>query len=833
MIGEGIPVELEIRIQRDLVRSRRLTFVTWGLALASIVAGLVSLRQAALLVSVDRHLVGTEDVRAIGAAFDVVRAFVAVLVAVGLLLAVRFVRGLLPVFEELRARGVVDGPLAGPGLAKLAILWRPAGVPADQVGWADVRAGPGRRGAVVSAVVTIVAAVVGLAAAVALAAATDAEASRWWRLVIGVDGALWLAAWVLIGVTIDAIRWREAAAARALGVFVPLGDAPGHSVVRLVPPLLLFGAGVLAVSGRPDSWFVPCPPGSLACDGMLVPVDHDGGSSGTIWIVFAMHHAVGVPKGTLAIAVGGPGGSGLDESLLRLEDLDPDLVSGYDILFWDQRGIGASDGKDCPAAGYAYATTKQTEASTKAFVDACLREAGVAPGDVTRYSTHQAAEDLESIRDHLGLARFALYGESYGTELAQLYAASHPDRLSALVLDGAVDLTLSANEFWAAAAKGFDRTLQDTFTACLSDGDCRTDMNDPGAAFERALQVLATPQKVSYADSDGTVRDHAVDAVAVESAFSQLLYEPAGRAVILRSVAAAAHGDDVPLARLIQVLGSGEGPGVSEFAYHAITCADYRVSPTADPHDFAAVEAYAQATGVDDLRTARVYSSQLPCLWWPYQPASGQRPAPISSTPYPVFVLGATDDPVTPVEQARAIAGRLSDGYLITTSGGPHVTFGRGDRCVDEPVVSFLLDGRRPPQRTIDCAGDVVQRYVALTPGHVTGYADALSAMEATRSELFADPEVLFWNGKEALRVGCRDGGFFSLTFATAQDDIQFSKCEFADGLPLTGAGTLEVSSGALHWNVTFPDGDLTFDSTGDDAHVSGHWRGQAVDQSS
>src|SRR5206468_1485214 len=87
----------------------------------------------------------------------------------------------------------------------------------------------------------------------------------------------------------------------------------------------------------------------------------------------------------------------------------------------------------------------------------------------TRQGSHQAAEDLESIRDHLGLARFALYGESYGTELAQAYAASHPDRLSALVLDGAVDLTMPANEFWAAAAKGFDRTLEDTFAACLSD----------------------------------------------------------------------------------------------------------------------------------------------------------------------------------------------------------------------------------------------------------------------------------------------------------------------------------------------------------------------------
>ncbi len=183
---------------------------------------------------------------------------------------------------------------------------------------------------------------------------------------------------------------------------------------------------------------------------------------------------------------------------------------------------------------------------------------------------------------------------------------------------------------------------------------------------------------------------------AFEAAVDALLYEPGGRMLVQRAVAAAANGDNVPAARLVVALGSGAGVGVSSFAYHAITCADYRVSPTADPRDAAAVIAAGAAAGVEDLRADEIYSNQLPCLFWPYQPADGSRPAPLTTTPFPVFVLGATGDPITPVGQARAIASRLADGYLIVTRGGPHVTFGRGEACVDEPILAFLLEGRRP-----------------------------------------------------------------------------------------------------------------------------------------
>ncbi len=758
------------------------------------------------------------------------------MVATGILLAVRWLRAAVPVFAELRDLGVIAGSPGPTRRARLGLLWRESGVPADQAGWSDLRVGAGRWLAWLAAAAVVIATAVGLVAALWLGAASDAEMSRLLRVATGIDGGLWLVASILVGAACDAILWREAAAARALGVFIPLVDAPGRAVVRLVPPILVFLAGTMVASARPDPWFVPCPQASLTCDGMLVPVDHGATSAATIWIAYATHHAVREPIGTLAIAVGGPGGSGLADALAILDSLDEDLVRTHDILFWDQRGVGASEGRDCPDAGATYSLARPGAAAAETFVGACLREAGADranPADFARYATVQAAEDLDSIRERLGIDRFALYGESYGTELAQAYAALHPERLTALILDGSVDLTRSATSFWADAAHGFDTVLGDTLAACTDDRDCSADVRDPTRAYRSALGRFERPRNVTFGDHDGVVREHRIDSVAIEAAVDSLLYDPAGRMLIQRAVAAFDRGDDIPLARLADsfAVADGEG-GVSFFSYHAITCADYRVSPTADPGDLAAVVAAGAGAGVDALRTDEVFATPFPCLYWPYQPADSARPAPLTTTPFPVFVLSATGDPITPVGQGRAIAERLSDGYLIETAGGPHVTFGRGESCVDRPVVEFLLTGTRPRSRVISCPGEIAEAYVPLTPRSVAGYGDALDAMIATEQELFADPDYVLWDGAAELRIGCREGGFIAITPATIQDNIRFAECALVGGLALTGTGTYAFDDGAVAWTVTFEDGELDYEANDDGSRVKGTWQGKPVDLS-
>lgn len=59
---------------------------------------------------------------------------------------------------------------------------------------------------------------------------------------------------------------------------------------------------------------------------------------------------------------------------------------------------------------------------------------GSPPASPGAYAFPRLAEDVEALRAHLGLERFALLAHDAGTATAQAYAAAHPDRLTHLIL---------------------------------------------------------------------------------------------------------------------------------------------------------------------------------------------------------------------------------------------------------------------------------------------------------------------------------------------------------------------------------------------------------------
>ena len=107
-------------------------------------------------------------------------------------------------------------------------------------------------------------------------------------------------------------------------------------------------------------------------------------------------HVVAVGTGApLLVAHGGPG---MYHDIYRSLDA---LAVGRQLVFWDHRGHGRSDG--LPAG----------------------------PVEMSLF-----ADDVVAVADGLGIDRFALFGHSFGGWVAQEAALRHPDRVSALVLAG-------------------------------------------------------------------------------------------------------------------------------------------------------------------------------------------------------------------------------------------------------------------------------------------------------------------------------------------------------------------------------------------------------------
>jgi pimeloyl-ACP methyl ester carboxylesterase len=144
-------------------------------------------------------------------------------------------------------------------------------------------------------------------------------------------------------------------------------------------------------------------------------------------VVFAVLPATGQRKGMFVTATGGPGTSGLSAKDSYTAGFDPSIPRRFDIVFFDQRGVGASGGLTCPEAAVTFyqagmlAETPAQEAALKqaahTFADDCVAEMGT-PSILPYLGTAQAVEDLEYFRTLMQDDKLWLYGESARPSLA-------------------------------------------------------------------------------------------------------------------------------------------------------------------------------------------------------------------------------------------------------------------------------------------------------------------------------------------------------------------------------------------------------------------------------
>ena len=566
-----------------------------------------------------------------------------------------------------------------------------------------------------------------------------------------------------------------------------------------------------------------------SCGIVRVPADRDAASSGLIEIAYTIHPATalspGAPRRVLVLAVGGPGVAGLPEADWMYDSLDARVREQFDIVVYDPRSTGQSGFRDCPDAATAYYAEDRlpTAPSARTFAAACIAESGVDALQLDRYGTSEVAEDIDALRDVLGVDRISLYGVSYGTVVAQAYAAAHPDRLDALVLDAPVDRALPPAESWAVSAAGFESALEDTFAACRADSSCHDDLPDPRGTWTRLLDATARgPLETQLFDDRGTAYPVSIPRSGLINLMQGAMYDLTDRMSFLRALAAYDRKDARGFARLWD---AWSGPSSdSSFAYFATWCADGRHSPTSEADDFDAFVRVAPRSGVYDPGSLAVAYSTAPCLYWPSQPEQWVAPAEARSVP--TLILAATSDPITPVSEARSILGRHPEARLVETRGGAHGSL--GDECPTERMTQFLVEGTLPSARTSTCVGAIIDLYIPIAPLPATTADDVVSGLYW---ELFGDPLVLGWSGDEPLSFGCAIGG--TATFAPADEDwrtaVTLDKCMYVPGAQLSGSGTLDLSGWGAKLDLTSARGDLQLDGDYDSWRITGTWDGQPV----
>jgi pimeloyl-ACP methyl ester carboxylesterase len=558
---------------------------------------------------------------------------------------------------------------------------------------------------------------------------------------------------------------------------------------------------------------VPCFDGSaFTCVTIEVPLDHfNAADTRTIPVVFAVLPASGARKGMFVTATGGPGTAGTQLADSYSSGFDPSILEAFDVVFFDQRGVGFSGDLTCPIAATAYyqqdakgLTRKQEKALKKTastFATDCVNELSN-PELLPYVGTKQAVEDLEVFRQMIGDEKFWLYGESYGTQYAQTYASAHSDHLAGLILDATVDLTFNGIEYYSQQAQAFNDTLVASLSVCNEDPACLEQMEgDAIGAYDDLVSRLSKhPLAFRFPLPEGGFDKRQFTLSDLEFVAASQMYGESDRMLFTRALAAyTSNADLVELARLLyldllldpQTLEVIPDPSYSDAIFYAVECQDYGY-----PGNSSSEKAENYLKAVDPFessipRLSSIIYGDLPCAYWPNATSDLTRPDYLFAEGVPTLVLGATADPATPVSHGVNVYQHLADGYLITTEGGPHVTFGYGNECPDALVTDFLVNDVVPAQRETICAGVVADEYVPVAPRTTKPFQDPSEIFSSVETEIYYLPEFFYWDGFTPASVGCTYGGIFDFQANNAGTRYNFGldHCEFIANFSMTGKG--------------------------------------------
>ena len=387
-------------------------------------------------------------------------------------------------------------------------------------------------------------------------------------------------------------------------------------------------------------------PNELQCGSLQRPLDParpDGVKIDVHYLVVPALARNKQPDAVLLLA-GGPGQSAIKVASRILPRLSR-LNNRRDLVFIDQRGTGRSAPLECPDDSKLPITEQLDSAAQLRRIEACRAGLEKLPygqqGGLRFFTTTIAMQDMEAVRQQLGVPQWNLVGASYGTRAALEYLRQFPAQVRRTVIDGVAppDMVLP-NSFSTDGQAALDLLL-DAYAA-----------THPTLRADWQALLASLPRQVTVQQPLTGVPEHfTVDRELLLRAVRMPLYQPALAGALPAAIQAARGGNFAGLFGLTTAFGSAPSLRLAMGMHYSVVCAE-DVPRTGQSGD---------APGAD-FRTASAEQYAQVCKTWPrgdVAPAFYEVPP----APSPVLLLSGGADPATPPRHGERVAKALAAGH--------------------------------------------------------------------------------------------------------------------------------------------------------------------------
>lgn len=359
-----------------------------------------------------------------------------------------------------------------------------------------------------------------------------------------------------------------------------------------------------------------------------------------------------------------------------------------DIVLVDLRGTGGSNPLGCDIGDIGDIGDSLALLDESAFdASSCLRSL---KADPRLYTTAPAVDDLDDVRAALGYERINLWGGSYGTRAALVYAQRHPARVRSVVLDGAApfEIALPLYNAW-----GAQRAMDLLLAGCAAEPVCRSAYPRLREEMDEVLAGLPVTAKLRDPRT-GKPLEMTVSRGAFASGLRGMLYTPAHASLVPWVIHSARQGDFAPFVTMSLETASWSTETMSLGLTLSVLCSE-------DVHRIRDGEAERAVRGTF-IGDFEIETWRRMCASWPRGPMTMLDDRPVRA---PALILSGELDPVTPPRWGEVMKSHFSGALHVVVPGTAHNTSMTG--CVPDLIARFLerkpIDAscvhriRRPP----------------------------------------------------------------------------------------------------------------------------------------